>query len=137
MHTPRDAVALHRPNARFVAPARDRVREFEAIPPGAEHVSAGVGNREGPSRRRDRGRRFGRGSHEIVLLVELVLHDVDQRRRERFQFAIDAAKANPPLLPQDVGAEQAQHDQQRDRVPQRESRAQGQRPHDASVPMTS
>ena len=61
-------------------------------------------------------------------------HDVRERRRERLELAVDAADADPPLLPQHVGAEQAQHDEQRERVPQRQARAQRQHRHGAAAP---
>jgi hypothetical protein len=109
----------------------------EVVPSSAENLSVRVGNRQGPSRRCDRGRCFGRGRDEIVLLVELVLHHIDQRGGQRFELAIDPAETDPPLLPQHVGAEQTQDHEQRDRVPDRQPRPQRDARHDGSLPMDS
>ena len=47
------------------------------------------------------------------------------------------AQTETSLLPQHVCAKQRQHDEQRDRVPQRQTRAQRERRHSGSAPVVS
>jgi hypothetical protein len=104
---------------------------------GAEHGSVCVDDCECAARCGHGRRRLGRGRDQIILLTDLVLHDVGQRRGQRLELVVDAPDAEALLLPQHGGAEQAQHHQQRQRVPQRQPAAQRQWRHGAPVAMTS
>ena len=137
VHAPGTGAGVDAPDAGLGVAARRRIAQLEAAPPRTEHTSARVENRERAPRRGHGRGRLGRGRHGVGVLLELVLDDIRQCGRERFELAVHATDANPALLPQHVGAEQAQHDEQRERVPQREARAQRQHPHDAAAPITS
>ena len=66
-------------------------------------------------------------------LADFVLQHAGQRAREIAELAVDAPQADAFLLPHArSSAEQAQHDQQRERIPHRQPRAQRQRRHRAA-----
>ena len=65
------------------------------------------------------------GRLEADLFRQLRVDHIGERRHQTFQLAIDTAQADPRLHPQDVGGEEAEHDEQRQRVPEREPRAEG------------
>ena len=116
---------------------RREIVQLEAVPGCRERHTARVEHRHGPAGYRERlDDVFGR-SRRRTLLLQLVANEVGQRRREAVELAIDAAHAEPALHPQDVGAEQAEHDDEDERVPQRQLRTKRERTHQASGLMTS
>ena len=111
-------------HARRSVAAAQRLVNIEPVPASRQHGAALVEDREPAAGCVDRAGRLGRGGGRVVLLVQLVLDDVLERGQQPGQLAVHATDADPLLLPQDGGGEYAQHDQQRERVPQREPRPQ-------------
>ena len=113
VYPPRAGRGLDGPDVRQRVAARQGLAQLEPVPARSQHRPALVENRQRAARRIHGAGRLDRGGQGSVLLVQLILHDIGERRQEPAELAIDAADADPPLLPQHGGAEQDQHDEQR------------------------
>jgi hypothetical protein len=110
-----------RPDSQGIFSRRVNGLRLEPVPVLRQDLPVLVGDHQKPVGRLEGLQYIEGGRARIRLLVQLVADDADGRSTQSGQFAVDAAKADPFLLPEERHRKQTEHDKQRQRVPERQA----------------
>ena len=107
----------------------ERFTERQIVQARSNRRAVLIQDDKGPSGQRDCAARFLDRLGRACLLVQLGADDVRHGRAQAVELPIDPRQSEPPLAIQHVTGKQAEGNDDRQRVPNGQARAQGERRH--------